>query len=241
MALASRKFVEKKEKDARVAASVRVSGGRGVGAGLGQSLSIPLQKIMQSGTIVMAYQGSWPNPVVGGKEQFVQAFQYVSVTCEPENDNVQFNPTDASITRYWRTGYTGSGAALGITLESARGRYHAIPVKLMGMAFLWVESDENLKPGERVGSQTAVQGVGNAIYDHLGPSVLVRKLDYEDPLEENRELWLVRHTCLRGDCIMVYKPSTGKWRIAKTVLFDYDLFELSRTSDPCEVVVSVRS
>ena len=207
----------------------------------GQSLTVMLPLIEQSGTVVLAYQGSWPNPVDGaGHEQFVGAFQYVCVATDPENSNVQFDLNDPTSTRYWRTGYTGSGQALGITIEAATGKYRAIRIKLLGMAFLWVEPDELLKPGERVGSQTAVQGVGNAIYDYLGSSLLIRRIVHDDPLEENRELWLVRHTCLRGGDIMIQKSSTGVIGMAKTVLFDYDTYELTNP-EPGEIDVDIRA
>ena len=240
MALAGKKSVDKAQETADRASAIRVTGGRGMGGAGGESVSIMMPRVRQSGTIILAYQGSWPNPIVDEKEQFVGAFQYVCVATDPENKNVQYDLHDTTMTRYWRTGYLGSGAALGITIEAASGKYQAIPIKLMGMAFLWVEPDALVKPGERVGSQTAVQGVGNAIYDNLGPSLLIRRIAHDDPLEEGRELWLVRHTCLRGDSILVSKPTTGELRIVKTVLFDYDTFELGRTADPCEVEVDLR-
>ena len=240
MALAGRKSVEKAQQTADQAANLRVSGGRGIGGGVaGQSISIPLPVIRQSGTVVRAYQGSWPNPIDGlGQEQFVGAYQYVCVSCDPENANRQFDKEETTLTRYWRTGYLGSGAALGITIEAAKGKYKTIPIQLMGLAYLWVEPDELVKPGERVGSQTAVQGVGNALYDHLGPSLLIRRLPHDDPLEDGRELWLVRHTCLRGSEILVCKPSTGEFRIAKTVLFNYEDFNI--TNNLAVVSVGVR-
>ena len=239
MALAGRKSVQRAQHTADRASDIRVSGGRGMAGASGQSLTVMLPLIEQSGTVVLAYQGSWPNPVDAGQEQFVGAFQYVCVATDPENLNVQFDLNDSTITRYWRTGYLGSGAALGITLEAASGKYRAIRVKLMGLAFIWVESDALVKPGERVGSQTAVQGVGDAVYDHLGPSLLVRRIVHDDPLEEGRELWLVRHTCLRGDNVMVEKSSTGEICVAKTILFDYSTYELSNPN-PGEIVVDVR-
>ncbi len=240
MALAGRKSVQKAQHTADRASDLRVSGGRGMSGASGQSLSLLYPTVRQSGTIILAYQGSWPNPVDdAGQEQFVGFAQYVCISTDPLNDNAQFNLHDPTITRYWRTGYLGSGAALGITIEAASGKYQAIPIKLMGMAFLWVEPDELIKPGERVGSQTAVQGVGNAMYDHLGPSLLVRRLEIDDPLEEGRELWLVRHTCLRGDCVMIEKSSTGELRIAKTVLFDHATYELTNP-DPGEIDVDLR-
>jgi len=238
MALASNKSVKAAQQAAERASELRVSGARSVGGASGQSLSIMMPAVRQSGTIILAYQGSWPNPVDAGVEQFVGAFQYVCVSTDPEGNNAQFALSDPTITRYWRTGYLGSGAALGITIEAAKGRYNAIPVKLMGLAFLWVEPNALIKPGERVGSQTAVQGVGNAVYDHLGPSLLIRRLVHDDPLEEGRELWLVRHTCLRGDSLLI-EDDGDPIRIAKTVLFDYDTYVLTYPN-PGEVHIEVR-
>ena len=214
MALASKQSVER-------ASAARVSGARGVSGAGGLSLSIPLQKMRQSGTVVLGYQGSWPNPVVLGVEQFIGFARFVSVTTDPENDNTQFPLADSTLSRYWRTSYAGSGSSLGITLEAATGKYRAIPIKLAGLAFLWVEAHGYIKPGNRVGSQT---GDGDGHWDDLGPALLIRRLDVEDPLEEDRELWVVRLTSQRGDSLVVNKDMI---RVAKTILFDADTFVLT--------------
>ena len=216
------------------AGRLRVVGGRG-SSGFGSSIVISTARPPENEVTYQGYQGNWPEsagPLIG-------AFQFVGVEFTNETPTVG-EPVIPQLIRYRRVNWTGSGQTVGITLAAATGKYELIPVKLRGLAPLWIEEGIQLKEGERVGSAT---GQGDGIWDQLGPVTLIRELEFSDYLDarEGFELWLVHIHGNRGDMLGVScedNPIT-LFHTAHTILWAHDLFVLT-SSGPGVVTVTNR-